>query len=119
MPIRRHRALAARLITQNRAEFAYGRIESNLQNAATLDLIAYDPSTGDLSFRIQNQTGHKLISGFPEGRRMFVNVQAYAGGEKIYEVNPYDEGAGTLKGLSIVTTGTGTLVSKTLSSFSR
>ena len=30
---------------------------------------------------------------------MFVNIKAYAGGSLIYEVNPYDAPAGTLKGL--------------------
>jgi hypothetical protein len=29
---------------------------------------------------------------------MFVNIKAYAGGSLIYEVNPYDDAAGTLKG---------------------
>lgn len=32
---------------------------------------------------------------------MFVNIKAYAGGSLIYEVNPYDPGVGTLKGLPI------------------
>lgn len=65
------------------------------------DTVNYDPATGDLSFIIQNNTGHKLISGFPEGRRMFINVKAYdAEGVLIYEVNPYDYSVGTLRGLS-------------------
>ncbi len=67
--------------------------------AAALENVSYDATSGALSFRIQNQTGHKLISGFPEGRRMFINIRAYQGGALIYEVNPYDQAAGTLKGL--------------------
>jgi hypothetical protein len=59
--------------------------------------VDYDPNTGALSFRVQNNTAHKLISGFPEGRRMFVNVKFYSGGTLIHEVNPYDYDAGTLK----------------------
>jgi len=63
----------------------------------TLD---YDSASGQLALRIQNNTGHKLISGFPEGRRMFLNIQAYdSGNALIYEVNPYDYTVGTLKGL--------------------
>jgi len=62
--------------------------------------VDYDPNTGDLSFQVQNNGAHKLISGFPEGRRMFVNIKAYAGGSLIYEINPYDAAAGTLKGLT-------------------
>ncbi|NDY42431.1 hypothetical protein G3N55_06190 [Dissulfurirhabdus thermomarina] len=75
------------------------RAMQQLRLAAAVQGVSYDPATGALSFRIQNQTGHKLISGFPEGRRMFVNIRAYQGGSLVYEVNPYDAAAGTLKGL--------------------
>jgi hypothetical protein len=75
------------------------RAKQQLLLAASINNISYDSATGALSFQVQNQTGHKLISGFPEGRRMFVNIKAYAGGNLVYEVNPYDEAAGTLKGL--------------------
>jgi len=74
------------------------RAKQQLELAATINNLTY--SDGTLSFEIQNQTGHKLISGFPEGRRMFVNVRAYnANGKLVYEVNPYDKDAHTLKGL--------------------
>jgi hypothetical protein len=76
------------------------RSKQQLLLAATIKNLTYEPATGVLSFQVQNNSGHKLISGFPEGRRMFVNVKAYAGGTLIYEVNPYDVDAGTLKGLS-------------------
>jgi hypothetical protein len=75
------------------------RSQQQLLLAATIKSVTYDSGTGDLSFQVQNNTAHKLISGFPEGRRMFVNIQAYAGSTLIYEVNPYDAAAGTLKGL--------------------
>jgi hypothetical protein len=76
------------------------RSKQQLLLAATIKDLAYDSGTGALSFQIQNNTGHKLISGFPEGRRMFVNIKAYTEGSLIYEVNPYDAGAGTLKGIT-------------------
>jgi hypothetical protein len=75
------------------------RAKQQLLLAATIKNLYYDPATGVLSFLVQNNTPHKLISGFPEGRRMFVNVKAVAGGSIIYEVNPYDYTVGTLKGL--------------------
>jgi hypothetical protein len=57
--------------------------------AATIKNLAY--SGGNVSFTVQNNSAHKLISGFPKGRRMFVNIQAKdAAGNVIYEVNPYD-----------------------------
>ncbi len=70
-----------------------------LANAASVSDLAYDPATGALTFRVQNNTGHKLISGFPEGRRMFVNVVVSRNGAVLQEVNPYDAAVGTLKGL--------------------
>jgi hypothetical protein len=76
------------------------RAKQQLLLAATIKDLTYDGGSGALSFQVQNNTPHKLISGFPEGRRMFVNIKAYAGGSLIYEVNPYDTANGTLKGLS-------------------
>jgi hypothetical protein len=70
-----------------------------LQRAVSIESLQYDPASGDLSFHIRNHTGHKLISGFPEGRRMFVNIRLYNDDVLVYEVNPYDTAAGTLKGL--------------------
>ena len=82
------------------------RIRGVLGNASNITDLTYTPSSGALSFRVQNNTGHKLISGFPEGRRMFVNVkvfQGYSSATKRYtlvqEINPYDYTVGTLKGL--------------------
>jgi hypothetical protein len=71
-----------------------------LQSAADIDTATFDPSSGQLRFRIINHTGHKLITGYPEGRRMFVNVRAFDDGALVYEINPYDEQAATLRGLA-------------------
>ncbi|MCO5204181.1 MAG: cytochrome c family protein [Anaerolineae bacterium] len=77
------------------------RAQMMLQAAGTITDVVYSGTTGVLNFTVQNHTGHKLISGFPEGRRMFVNVRYYgANDELLYEVNPYDAAAGTLKGLT-------------------
>jgi hypothetical protein len=75
------------------------RAKRALLLAATIKNAIYHPGSGALTFQILNNTAHKLISGFPEGRRMFVNIQAFSGDDLIYEVNPYDAVAGTLKGL--------------------
>jgi len=70
-----------------------------LEAAATLQDVLYEPASGALSFRLVNHTGHKLITGYPEGRRMFVSVELWAGGAPMHVVNPYDISVGTLKGL--------------------
>lgn len=74
------------------------RAKQQLQMAASITDVSF--SGGNLIFRVQNNTGHKLISGFPEGRRMFVNIKAYDSNRNlIREINPYDYTAATLKGL--------------------
>jgi hypothetical protein len=83
------------------------RAKQQLLLAATIKNATYDSASGALSFQVQNNTAHKLISGFPEGRRMFINIKAYAGGSLIHEVNPYDATAGTLKGLDYPYLGQG------------
>jgi hypothetical protein len=58
--------------------------------AATLSTVSEDAN--NVTFRVQNNTGHKLISGFPEGRRMFLNVKFFDGaGDPIpnTEINEY------------------------------
>ena len=75
------------------------RSKQQLLLAATIKNVNYDSNTGALTFQVQNNTGHKLISGFPEGRRMFVNIKATYPNGSTFEVNPYDPVAGTLKGL--------------------
>ncbi|VGO12441.1 hypothetical protein PDESU_00993 [Pontiella desulfatans] len=70
-----------------------------LQDSISMDDANYSLDDGEFTMRLQNHTGHKLISGYPEGRRMFLNVKAYANDELIYEINPYDDAVGTLKGL--------------------
>jgi hypothetical protein len=70
-----------------------------LQNSVSMTNANYNLGTSEFTLRLQNHTGHKLISGYPEGRRMFLNIKAYANDELIYEINPYDDAVGTLKGL--------------------
>jgi len=64
------------------------RAIQQLQMAANLDVV--DENLDSVTIRVTNNGGHKLISGFPEGRRMFLNVKFYdAEGVLIGEVNPY------------------------------
>ncbi|MBL0225366.1 MAG: hypothetical protein IPQ16_07250 [Geobacteraceae bacterium] len=79
-------------------DLAASRIRGVLGNAANISDLNYNNVTGSLGFRVQNNTGHKLISGFPEGRRMFVNIQVFQGTSLVYEINPYDYTYGTFKG---------------------
>ena len=60
------------------------RAMQQLKLAATL-------SVAGNTLRIVNHTGHKLISGYPEGRRMWVNIQWFdASGNLLREDGKYD-----------------------------
>ena len=48
------------------------RARHNLDNAASIEV-----RDNDTTLRITNLTGHKLISGYPEGRRMWINIKWY------------------------------------------
>jgi hypothetical protein len=64
------------------------RALQTLSWAADLTPVGNNNSSG--SVRILNNTGHKLISGYPEGRRLWLNVQFLnAQGAVIDEINPY------------------------------
>jgi hypothetical protein len=65
-----------------------------LQNAADMTL-AQEGS--ELEVTIVNNTGHKLPTGYPEGRRIWINVKFYdAGMNLISESAAYDAGTGEL-----------------------
>ncbi|RPJ34746.1 MAG: hypothetical protein EHM17_05530, partial [Verrucomicrobiaceae bacterium] len=60
-----------------------------LQNAADL---AVEVKSSKLVARVTNQTGHKLPTGYPEGRRIWVNVKFFDAAEQlISESGAYDE----------------------------
>lgn len=67
----------------------------NLRRAG--DIVLVSESDTEATVRIVNNTGHKLISGFPEGRRMWLNVRfvdasgVVPAGLAGAEVNPYEE----------------------------
>jgi len=50
------------------------RAAYQLQNAAS---VAVSDAPGQLKVTITNETGHKLPTGYPEGRRIWVNVKFY------------------------------------------
>jgi len=70
------------------------RATSMLQLAATLDLT---PQTYGLDVRVTNETGHKLPSGYPEGRRIWLRVRAVDGtGATVFVSGAYDDDTAVL-----------------------
>jgi hypothetical protein len=71
-----------------------GRARYMLQNAAEL---AVTQEGGELKVTITNNTGHKLPTGYPEGRRMWINVKFYDNAMTlISESGAYDPNTGVL-----------------------
>jgi hypothetical protein len=58
------------------------RAQQMLQSAAT---VSAQQSGADLVVRVTNLTAHKLISGYPEGRRAWINVRWYDAGDNLVQ----------------------------------
>jgi hypothetical protein len=73
----------------NAAALDAGIERSRQQLRAAADLIV--TKDGDnISVKIVNKTGHKLPTGYPEGRRMWINVKFFEGTELIGQSGAYD-----------------------------
>ena len=65
-----------------------------LQNAATVELAQ---EGANLEVTVTNETGHKLPTGYPEGRRIWINVKFYDSAQTlISESGAYDPATGVL-----------------------
>ena len=71
-----------------------------LKTAAKLTFTVAEP--GKAVLRVTNLTGHKLPSGYPEGRRMWVNVKFYnSSGKLLKEIGKYGNKKDTIVGKTI------------------
>lgn len=72
------------------------RARQTLESAAALEATT---SGSQLSVRVENLTGHKLPTGYPEGRRMWLQIEGYdAAGNLVYTSGAYDAATGLLAG---------------------
>lgn len=87
-------AAEASNVPQYLFQSAVDRNVSMLERASDLTL----SNAGDtLTVRLTNNSGHKLPTGYPEGRRMWINVRFYdAQGMLIDESGAYDNATATL-----------------------
>lgn len=77
-------------------KYGIERARLMLKNAAALDVYRQD---NQLVVTVANRSGHKLPSGYVEGRRMWLQVEGYdAGGQLIYSSGKYDRATGELQG---------------------
>ncbi len=75
-------------------EDSIARAKNMLRSAATVQSWQDGP---DIVVRVINETGHKLPTGYPEGRRMWLNVRFYdMNGQVIDERGHYDSATADL-----------------------
>jgi cytochrome c2 len=87
-------------INRRSLDSAKERTRRLLGTAAALDLTF--PAAGKARLRITNRTGHKLPTGYPEGRRMWVNVRFFdAAGKTLKEIGQYGEKKDTVLGAAV------------------
>jgi len=74
------------------------RARNTLQRAAELEVVAGHSGDSVVAIvRITNLTGHKLPTGYPEGRRMWINVIAFnAGDDTVFQSGGYNFNSGDL-----------------------
>jgi hypothetical protein len=81
-------------VNQSALDAGITRARSILQRAATLSASG---SGGVLTVRVTNQTAHKLPSGYPEGRRIWIHVKLFDNaGNPVGEYGAYDSATATL-----------------------
>jgi hypothetical protein len=72
------------------------RARDMLQHAATVEL-EVEQMEQEVTVKIINETGHKLPSGYPEGRRIWINLKAFNSlTAETYESGYYDPATGIL-----------------------
>jgi hypothetical protein len=66
--------------------------QSMLRDAATMTMTMSPGDNGKVvTVRVINETGHKLPTGYPEGRQMWIHLEAFdSDGALVYESGVYD-----------------------------
>lgn len=84
-------------------EIALENIDATLKTAATLEvtppaMVDLQQGLQGLTVRVTNNTGHKLPSGYSEGRVMWLEVRALHAGTVVYSSGRWDAATGTFEG---------------------
>jgi MYXO-CTERM domain-containing protein len=89
----------ANLISDDLFDLTLARMDELLETAATVEIQApteVDLTVGlsELAVTITNNTGHKLPSGYSEGRVMWIEVLAEYAGERVWSSGAWDQTSG-------------------------
>ena len=72
------------------------RARDMLQHAASFELTVSQMDS-EVTVKVTNETGHKLPSGYPEGRRIWINLKAFNSvTAQYYESGFYEPSTGVL-----------------------
>lgn len=101
-------SMGANLIADSYFDHTIDRIDELLPTAATLDIVAppeVDLTVGlaGIGVTVTNNTGHKLPTGYSEGRVMWLEVVAEYGGEVVYGSGVWDQATGLQRDAQIRT----------------
>jgi hypothetical protein len=81
------------------AELLAETVEKNTDNLRKAATLSAQLTGGNLVVRVTNETGHKLPTGYPEGRRMWLHVRAFdAERQVVFESGRYVFETATLTG---------------------
>lgn len=81
-------------LSEESVEASLARTKTNLENASDLEVSFRN---GVLKTRVINQTGHRLPTGYPEGRQMWINVRFLDDFYNVVqEIGAYDPETATL-----------------------
>jgi hypothetical protein len=85
-------------LTEDLIDVNHARTQNMLRAASDMQLVQLVNQSGNqLKVRVINYSGHKLPTGYPEGRRMWLNVQFLNGsGDVIAQRGAYDFATATL-----------------------
>ncbi len=85
-------------IAAERADSSAARAVRMLRRAAVLGTsVESEADSFRVSITVTNRTGHKLPTGYPEGRRMWLHVEAFDDAmQTVYESGSYDAATGVL-----------------------
>lgn len=76
-------------------ERASRNAENMVRNSLSVGIesapVEVSPGTYEVQLRVTNNTGHKVPSGYPDGRRAFVTMRVNNGETTVYESGVYDQ----------------------------
>ncbi len=69
------------------SQIARAKLDADAMLAKATDTYVWQSDCDSVNVRVVNQCGHKLLTGYPEGRRVWVNVRWFDGADALVSEN--------------------------------